>query len=778
MKLHGIRKILWIMSIMILIKESTWCLDSAPSLIFQPIQKVYFGADRWLLDLKFNLNDHAEYIREIKESTESLKALISDYHTATVNMESRIDLITPINTLQGDHLENETIPRPQIYVREESYSKIRRRERTLMLKENELIDKEYDYLVQSIAEIETKYNDIVNIFTNLDPDRNNKITMRTATRKKRFIGIIGAMMGYYSISQINDLKTQVKLLRDNTNELIKYQQKTYMWISQSTKLTDQNGKNIQKLNEHMSQLTTQIEAQMNRQSINHWKHANLAYMRSILKSGISLQSMITQHLRDTIQDLGQQLSQCIHGELPLSMISFDKIMETIEKVNHDLSNGKELAFTKSQLRHLLKTPVLVYSMEDEIHLLLSFPILKSRTDIFQIYKIYSMPIYVGEELTQFILPPGIEGFAVDESRRTYKLLSERELQECSIKHISSCNSISAEFREYGTQSCIQAYYAKKREAVEQFCKLKILENPPPYLMHEIEPNKFVIFTSTQRILKGSCPNSQKSQDDIILTIGTSIIDISPGCKLDDTHIVLYGTETFHSHTTLENRNNLDRQISEYTTYIKDIDVNDLEIPPQISLPRIQIDENQQSMDFLQELADNLKPIMSKEYLEEWDNSKTADYIIVTAIVLIAITIMSVIAVALWYYQTNKNSFGWISNITKSFGLDENADLLKVFRSLTSKDNAAKPTSQQFEEIIKSIDGSIADMQTTEQKLQAAALTSFRQPTNSVKHFTQSNPNIKTDQNIYPRLPTSPPASEINLVHNCAGLQPVYNTGSQ
>jgi hypothetical protein len=184
------------------------------------------------------------------------------------------------------------------------------------------------------------------------------------------------------------------------------------------------------------------------------------------------------------------------------------------------------------------------------------------------------------------------------------------------------------------------------------------------------------------------------------------------------------------------------------------------------------------MDFLHELADELNPIMSKEYLEEWDNSKTADYIIVTAVALIAITVMSVIAIALWYYQTNKNSFGWISNITKSFGLDENADLLKAFKSLTSKENAGKSTTKQFEEIIKSIDGSIADMQTTEQKLQAAALTSFRQPINSVKQFTQSNPNIKTDQNIYPRLPTSPPASEINLVHNCAGLQPVYNTGSQ
>ena len=778
MRLHGIRTISWIISILRLINESTWCLDSAPSLIFQPIQKVYFGADRWLLDLKFNLTDHADYIREIKESTKSLKTLISDYHTATVNMESRIEVISPITNLQGDQLENDTIPQPLVWVREGSYSKIRQRERNLMLKENELIEKEYDYLVQSIAEIETKYDDIVAIFTNLDPDRNNKITMRTATRKKRFIGILGALMGYYSISQINDLKTQVKLLRDNTDELIKYQQKTYMWISQSTKLTDQNGKNIHKLNEHMAQLTTQIEEQLNKQSINNWKHANLAYMRSILKSGISLLSMITQHLRDTIQDLGQQLSQCIHGDLPLSMISFDKIMETIEKVNTDLSNGKELAFTKSQLRHLMKTPVLVYSMEDEIHLLLSFPILKSRTDIFQIYKLYNMPIYVGDKLTQFILPPGIEGFAVDEARRTYKLLTNKELQQCSIKHISSCMTISVEFREYGSESCIQAYYAKKRKEVEQYCKLKVLENPPPYLMHEIEPNKFIIFTSTVRILKGSCPDRQKSQDDITLKIGTSIVTLLPGCKLDDTHIVLYGTETFHSHTTLENRNSLDKQIAEYRTYIEDIDVNDFEIPPQISLPRIHIDESQQSMDFLHELADDLKPIMSKEYLQEWDDSKNADYIIITAIVLIAITIITVMAVALWYYQTNKSSFGWISNITKSFGFDERVDLLKAFKNLTAKENVEKSTNQQFEEIAKSIDSSIADMQSTEQKLQAAALTSFRQPTNSVKSFTQSNPNIKTDQNIYPRLPTSPPASEINLVHNCAGLQSVYKPALQ
>ena len=105
-------------------------------------------------------------------------------------------------------------------------------------------------------------------------------------------------------------------------------------------------------------------------------------------------------------------------------------------------------------------------------------------------------------------------------------------------------------------------------------------------------------------------------------------------------------------------------------------------------------------------------------------------------------------------------------------------ILIVHKNLTSKENVEKSTNQQFVEITKSIDSSIADMQSTEQKLQAAALTSFRQPTNSVKSFTQSNPNIKTDQNIYPRLPTSPPASEINLVHNCAGLQSVYKPALQ
>jgi hypothetical protein len=297
-----------------------------------------------------------------------------------------------------------------------------------MQQENILLQKEYDFLISVIRETKDKFQEMTELFERLDPQpfrlkntiRNIDMSQQAKNiklRKKRIAGFLGTVLAFYTLGQINELKKHTALLKDNMNQMTKNQQKTFMWITQSSKITAENAENMRKIESHISDLTQQIQSQMQSQSINHWKQVNLSYIRSIIRSGISLLSMISQHLRDSVQDLSFQLSQCIHGELPIDLLSVENITQTIADINKHLENGKRLAFDDNQLRQVLKQPVLIYALHNKIHTILSFPVLKSTADTFDIYKIHDLPVYLKNgELAHFQTEPDVKGLAINEHK--------------------------------------------------------------------------------------------------------------------------------------------------------------------------------------------------------------------------------------------------------------------------------------------------------------------------------------------------------------------------
>ena len=111
-----------------------------------------------------------------------------------------------------------------------------------------LLQKEYDFLISVIRETKDKFKDLTELLEKLDPqplgikttipniDRSQQ-SSNSRQRKKRVIGLLGSVLAFYTLGQINELKKHTALLTDNMNQMTKYQQKTFMWITQSSKIT-------------------------------------------------------------------------------------------------------------------------------------------------------------------------------------------------------------------------------------------------------------------------------------------------------------------------------------------------------------------------------------------------------------------------------------------------------------------------------------------------------------------------------------------------------------
>ncbi|MCP4271689.1 MAG: hypothetical protein GY781_06945, partial [Gammaproteobacteria bacterium] len=381
--------------------------DSPPHIIFQPTNTIFVSADLWLLNIELDISNHSGYITDVERAAAALQGKIRTYHMAVNDYNPGRDEPSPhfnTDTFNPDSESNFT-EQQDYFGRARRGQKIRSREKALMQQENILLQKEYDFLISVIRETKDKFKDLTELLEKLDPqplgikttipniDRSQQ-TNNSKQRKKRMIGLLGSVLAFYTLGQINELKKHTALLTDNMNQMTKYQQKTFMWITQSSKITAENAENMRNMESHISDLTKQIQRQLQSQSINHWKLVNLSYIRSIIRSGISLLSMISQHLRDSVQDLSFQISQCIHGELPIDLLSVKNITSTIADINKHLENGKRLAFDDNQLHQVLKQPVLIYAVHNKIHTILSFPVLKSTADTFEIYRIHDFPVYV------------------------------------------------------------------------------------------------------------------------------------------------------------------------------------------------------------------------------------------------------------------------------------------------------------------------------------------------------------------------------------------------
>jgi hypothetical protein len=311
--------------------------------------------------------------------------------------------------------------------------------------------------------------------------------------------------------------------------------------------------------------------------------------------------------------------------------------------------------------------------------------------------------------------------------------------------------MSHEFKESGATSCYYAYFRKDQVRVNQNCQLTTIPDPPLHLVTELTPNKFFIFSNKERPLTAHCGNLfTDQQPHITLPKGNSIIEIQPGCSLEDDQILLYGTQTYRSTITNNARDAINKQIKDYTKQITNIDLTQIDEVDDIILPKVQFHDTQQMNRYLKQLAEDLSPIMNKEMIGQW-NDKSTDHMLIAGSILLFLLIAGTVTILSIYYFRNKKGLVWISQIAKQTGLADAAEFIKTLTykmSQVSEPEQEKSVARQFQDAQGTMTQALSQIQSTTQQQRAIALSSFQPSPIRVASQPQLNTN---ETQIYPRL---------------------------
>ena len=99
-------------------------------------------------------------------------------------------------------------------------------------------------------------------------------------------------------------------------------------------------------------------------------------------------------------------------------------------------------FSAQDLQTTYKTPVLIFESDGFVYITLTFPVMHTPMDTFEIYKVLNFPFFLNNTVVIFEIDPKISGLAVNRNTNTYRLLTAGELSECTMRHTHACNGKS------------------------------------------------------------------------------------------------------------------------------------------------------------------------------------------------------------------------------------------------------------------------------------------------------------------------------------------------
>lgn len=584
------------------------------NMIFLRRNSVSFSQQTWLLNVRLSLSPHIRHVNELQAALERIKESQKAFHFVVSQSYGELR----DNSMGGDVLP-------------------------FIMSEDENLNNELNFIGQRLKSLEADLSQIESIFFNLDYDRERELRK---ARKRRWVGLVGSILGLYNMASLSDLKAQVNIVQDRTNEILTNQNQLFMMIHTSTELTERNSENIETLGAHVENLAEMFANQIQELAQRSMYLQQLTMTNSVLRSNVNLLLAMVDEVASQIVQLQHQLTHAIFGQFDTSILAWDNLTATIDQINRNLPQGKQLIFSRENVRQNLQTPVIIFSINQSIYISLSFPIEDRRSQRYDIFAIKNMPIIMDDtSIGRVKLDPTIKGIAVSEKRNSFRLLSENDLQSCSMNHLQSCHEQTYEFQTVTNANCVTAYFQFSENNIKKFCTIETLDKPPKVEIAQLSGTTFAIFTHEERFLQGRCAvGSASQQGDVHLRPGTSMVTVTPDCQLSDRDFVLYGNSQVSS--ILDSTKDIGKQIERFTETIGVLNFTEFRMAEKILLPELMLKDTRKLRESMKKRLNGYNQRMQQ--LEKGSTGYKWYLVLAAGLVLLALIIIGVIVISFWY----------------------------------------------------------------------------------------------------------------------------------
>jgi hypothetical protein len=480
----------------------------------------------------------------------------------------------------------------------------------------------------------------------LHPEKNNN-------KNKRSLMDIGGNILSYAFGTLTN--NDLQYMNDRINSINATDQKIVTLISdqitfinQTYKQTQINSHNIEQLRNvtfeiiagfHAMTKEIKYSIQMLQDEMHVWLSVdvNLEQYEQIISD---LTNMI-----NNLQDIFLYISM---GKLSTKLLPPEMLYNSLQQINEHLPPTQHLPTkaSKNQLYvyyNIANTKAALY--QGKVRILIEIPIITTKRH-FNLYEALQLPTKLNNSHYSFYIDFDTEYkyLAVNSDRSLYIPMSESDIAFCTKNLLTICPPIRNILHK-SQNSCLYGLFINDKAMINTKCKLRILNDHPPYFYRSKNTNDWLYSVSqTTKLFYECIDNSDITKYPTEIT-GTGILKVSPNCHVIGNDFRLLPHSNTYSLLTEQKRKHISPTYPVHEQLGNDsrFDINITE--PQYNKLRIKL-ANIGHTDYTP------KGLPLKEYIEHIDNihSQINSYTIPTinkhtahtTLLIVAIIIITVI----------------------------------------------------------------------------------------------------------------------------------------
>ena len=382
--------------------------------------------------------------------------------------------------------------------------------------------KRHEYLLKEIEQCENEINEIIP----------NPVSLNRT--KRGLINIIGEISkSLFGTATENDIKILSQHIRTiaTATDVIKDRVHLFQNSLESYMKKDSDRSELLRdavvLNNRAINLTRH---QFYDSFLNFQEHM-IDWINFVHVSGIHYTSSLSDILRE-LQSLSSGVHNLIRGYLPPQLVKPHDIQQVLTEIKSQLPSSFRL--THESPVYYYHIPDVTYSRHGQyLYIKIKIP-LTTDADLFDVYKIYSLPIPINHESAQFSKIVTKKPYlAISKNKRFFSTLTQDELNRCAGNTFKRCDNI-IQVNQNSTPNCMMALFTGSSHVIADLCDTVVTENEHETHIIAISPNQYFVL-SDETEWEQSCPSGQSIK---IQACSHCIVSVPCGCDLTGEHFFI------------------------------------------------------------------------------------------------------------------------------------------------------------------------------------------------------------------------------------------------
>jgi hypothetical protein len=365
-----------------------------------------------------------------------------------------------------------------------------------------------------------------------------KVAYQGRRNKRSILSLVsfalGGIVDIATLVSVNQMKSKVKLLSANMDELIHATSDAFSILNVTQEEVHQNRLALNYLGEEIQRATNQLNRAFSELQERTLRELYYTMVISQVQSYFNIVQNALRRAFNQLIMLRADLTSGASGRMSFGLVTRDQLRTTIRKIENQLPEGYHIPIDEHDLGPLYRNGgVMMFSLEKRLYTTMAIPVAR-RSTAFDVYRLISVP-HLREDLgVTFQYKLSETGIAISKDKLTYQLMSAPEATLCGNQGTTYCILEKPMYSVTRNPSCLSALFMKRQANIDRLCEAIRHTGPEHTVARYLLDGTWLVSSIQDFTLSQVCNpregDTHHEAADIRVRRGSNLIRLLKGCR--------------------------------------------------------------------------------------------------------------------------------------------------------------------------------------------------------------------------------------------------------